>query len=72
MDSTTSKSTDENIVNGSTNGVIANGEHREQQAPTGQKKIVVVGLGMVAIAFMCVAYSLSPEKYICTYMEEAC
>lgn len=62
MDST-SKFTDENIVNGGTsNGVengIANGQlcnHSQgnggQEAPTGQKKIVVVGLGMVAIAFI--------------------
>ncbi|KAN0086574.1 hypothetical protein V8E54_000262 [Elaphomyces granulatus] len=48
MDST-SKFTDENIVNGGTSNVVENGE---QEAPAGQKKIVVVGLGMVAIAFI--------------------
>jgi hypothetical protein len=61
MDST-SKFTDENIVNGGTSNVVENGE---QEAPAGQKKIVVVGLGMVAIAFMCVA---RPPKS--TYIHE--
>jgi hypothetical protein len=76
MDST-SKFTDENIVNGGTSNVVENGiangqlcnshsqENGEQEAPTGQKKIVVVGLGMVAIAFMCVA---RPPKS--TYIHE--
>ncbi|OXV06172.1 hypothetical protein Egran_06060 [Elaphomyces granulatus] len=48
MDST-SKFMEENIVNGGTSNGVENGE---QEAPTRQKKIVVVGLGMVAIAFI--------------------